>query len=205
VQEILETEFGPFAVSIVDAANPFVFVRAADLGLKGTESPQQIDADSALTARLEAIRAAAAVLIGLAPDIPSATRESQSVPKVAFVAGPAGYPTAGGAVVKADDIDFVARMMSLGKAHGAYPTTGAIGTAGAARIEGTIVHEMLPSDRRAVPDVRIGHPGGSIGVGVRMKGRGTERQYLCGTVYRTARRVMDGFVYVPEAVFSGRR
>src|SRR5512143_118102 len=44
-QEILETESGKFVASLVDAANPCVFVRANDLGLIGTELPPQIEAD----------------------------------------------------------------------------------------------------------------------------------------------------------------
>ena len=46
--------------SMVDATNPMVFVRAKDLGLTGTETPQAMDGDRALVARLEAIRVAAA-------------------------------------------------------------------------------------------------------------------------------------------------
>jgi len=67
-QETLDTESGPIAVSIVDAANPFVFVRARDLGLIGTELPKEVDSNRELSARLESIRAAATVKMGLARD-----------------------------------------------------------------------------------------------------------------------------------------
>src|SRR5207237_10888070 len=46
--------------SLVDATNPVVFVRAKDLGLAGTETPQEIDGDRGLSARLGAIRSEAA-------------------------------------------------------------------------------------------------------------------------------------------------
>src|SRR5204862_1579436 len=69
------------ATSLVDATNPVVFVRAKDLGLSGAESPQAMDADKGLSARLEKIRTSAAALMG----IPG----SAANPKVAVVAPPA--------------------------------------------------------------------------------------------------------------------
>jgi PrpF protein len=47
---------GRIAVSMVDAGNAAVFLRAADLGLNGTELPEQLETDTALLARLQAIR-----------------------------------------------------------------------------------------------------------------------------------------------------
>lgn len=198
-QESLDTAFGPIVVSIVDAANPFVFVRSQDLGLVGTELPAQVDAQPGLAARLESIRAAAAVKIGLAATEVEATAKSPAIPKIAFVSPAAEYAMTSGVVMRASDVDLVARMLSMGKTHGAYPVTGAIGTAGAARIPGTVVHDMIAAERRSVMEVRIGHPSGSIEVKADVTTDGPEPQYLCGTLYRTARRIMDGFVYVPEA------
>src|SRR5207247_9567654 len=51
--------------SLVDATNAVVFVRAKDLGIAGTESPMAIDADTALTARLERIRVEAGNRMGI--------------------------------------------------------------------------------------------------------------------------------------------
>ncbi len=201
-REVLETEFGRIEVSLVDAAKPFVFVRARDLGLLGTELPARIDADAALSTRLEAIRAAAAVKIGIVGERAEATRLSQAVPKIAFVSPPSEYETTGGRTVPAGEIDVVSRMLSMGRAHGAYPMTGAIGTAGAARIEGSIVQEMIPPERRESDFIRIGHPSGSVEVEAEVRMQGGGVKYLRGTVYRTARRIMDGWVYVPEAVLG---
>src|SRR6267378_457402 len=68
---------GGAEASLVDATNPMVFVRAKDLGLVGTESPQAIDADRPLAARLEALRVEAAARMG----IPG----SAAIPKIAMV------------------------------------------------------------------------------------------------------------------------
>lgn len=203
VREMLPTENGPFEVSIVDAANPLVFVRAEDLGLKGGELPYQVDSDPELLARIESIRAAAAVRIGLAKDAADATRNSPAVPKIAFVSPPDDYLMTSGVKMPAGDIDLVARIMSMGKLHSAYAITGAICTAGAARLEGTIVHDMIPAERRASSGVRIGHPSGAVEVNVRLDTSGAGPEYLCATVYRTARRLLDGFVYVPVSKSLG--
>src|SRR5262245_16797399 len=56
---------GKFRVSMVDAANACVFVRAADLGIKGTELPEEIEANPALLKKLAAIRVAASVAMGI--------------------------------------------------------------------------------------------------------------------------------------------
>lgn len=199
-QEMLETNFGSIVVTIIDAANPFVFVRAQDLRLRGTELPQEIDSNTQLAERLEHIRAIVAVKIGLAQDVAEASITSPSIPKIAIVAPPADYKMTSGLVMHENEIDVVARMLSMGKVHGAYPTTGAVGTAGAARLQGTVVYEMIPPDRRSLPEVRIGHVSGSLGVDATMQADGSEFKYVRGTVYRTARRIMDGFIYIPESV-----
>src|SRR5919206_228993 len=59
-------------VSVVDAANPYVFARAADLGAIGTELPTVVDADPTLHGALQELRALAAVRMGLAADVEDA-------------------------------------------------------------------------------------------------------------------------------------
>ncbi|HYU15121.1 MAG TPA: PrpF domain-containing protein, partial [Candidatus Acidoferrum sp.] len=90
------------AASLVDATNPVVFVRAKDLGLAGTESPQAMDADPELAARLEKIRARAAEMMG----IPG----SAANPKVAVVAPPAPFAALDGGRYGADQVDLLARV-----------------------------------------------------------------------------------------------
>lgn len=196
-QEILDTGSEKITVSIVDAANPFVFVRACDLGLTGTENPGQIQADSALMIRLEQIRASATVKMGLARDTKEASVRFRSAPKIAFVTAPAEYKV-GETVIPSNETDVVVRMLSMGAPHGAIPITGAIGTAGAARIEGTVVNEMVPTARRQSSAVRLGHASGTTEVEAIMQLEKSEIKYLRGTIYRTARRIMDGYIYIPE-------
>ena len=57
-------ELGTIEATILDVSNPMVLVRAADLGITGTQLPAEVDADKALAAKLEAIRGVAAFVPG---------------------------------------------------------------------------------------------------------------------------------------------
>jgi hypothetical protein len=173
-------------VSCVDATNPVVFVRARDLGLTATETPQAIDADLDLGGRLEKLRVEAGARMGLA--------ESAAVPKIALVAGPAGCTALDGARYAAGDLDVLGRAISMGNCHRAFPLTVAMCLAVAARIPGSVVHECTTG---ASGDVRLGHPSGVLPIAARVDTAGGEPRAETVTVYRTARRLMEGFVRVP--------
>lgn len=198
VQDTLQVPgVGAVAASLVDATNPMVFVRAKDLGLDGTERPDDLDARPGLPARLEAIRGAAAVSMGLARTPEEAARSSAAVPKIAIVAPPAAYRTLAGAGVEPDAVDLVARIVSMGKMHRAFALTGAMCLAVAARIPGTLAHEAA-AFAGAAGDVRIGHPSGILAVAAAVRpGPDGPPVAQTVTVYRTARRLMEGSVLVP--------
>jgi 2-methylaconitate isomerase len=188
---------GTITASLVDATNPMVFVRAKDLGLEGIERPEDLDARPGLPAHLEAIRGAAAVRMGLARTPVEAGRASPAVPKIAVLAPPAGYRTLAGAAVEAHAVDLVARIVSMGKVHRAFALTGAMCLAVAARIPGTVAYEAAAT-AGASGDVRIGHPSGVLPVAAAVSlGPDGTRKAQTVTVYRTARRLMEGFVLVP--------
>ena len=191
---------GEITISIVDAANPVVFARARDLGLKGTEI-YEIDGSEEMRQRLEAIRSRGAVILGLASSPEEANEISQDVPKIAFVSEPQEYKTVTGNIVQKDEIDIVARIMSMGTLHKAYAATGAICTAGAAKIENTVLNELLGEGVLEAKEIRLGHPGGIIPVGAEVEKEGNSYEYKEAVLGRTARRLMDGYVYVPEKYF----
>src|SRR6202790_139550 len=149
---------GDVEVSMVDAANPCVFVAAASMGISGTELPSDLEQDSDLLARLETIRRHASVRMGLAVTIEAAAH-ILGVPKVAMVAAPTDAPTLSARVLGADDADILVRMISLGQPHRAVPLTGALCLAAACRITGAIPTELLKS---ADGDIRIGHASGVV-------------------------------------------
>jgi 2-methylaconitate cis-trans-isomerase PrpF len=197
-QDVLEVEGRRYTVSLVDAANPYVFVRAAELGLEGTESADRVNGDQALLDHLEAIRGAAAELYGFVADRKDALARSPNLPKIAFVAPPKDYVAAGGRAIAAREINLVARGLSGQKLHKAYAVTGAICTGAAARVPGTIVNEVFrpsPGDKT----IRIGHPAGILAVEMEVAERDGELVLTRAAFVRTARPIMDGYVYVPRS------
>lgn len=183
---------GRIEATLVDAANPGVFVRAADIGADGGALPAQMETDTALLARLEAIRQAAAVAMGIAPDLAQAARIG-SVPKVAIVAPPAASVTLSGRTLAAADMDIRVRMISMGVPHRAVPLTGGLCLASACRIPGSIPQRMLPGTVQG-DTLRIAHPSGVLLVGAAAEQAPTGLRIPYATVYRTARRLFEGSV-----------
>jgi hypothetical protein len=187
---------GSIEVSMVDAAKPCVLVRARDIGLTGAELPDALDANLAVLARLEGIRRAAAIAMGLAGTEEEA-RQSRGAPAVGFIAPPMDAPTLAGETVRAADVDLTARMISNGQPHRALPVTSSLCISVAARISGTLVHEALQAEPGDA--IRLGMPSGilTVGADVSRDASGVWTAHS-GAFYRTARRLFDGRIYVPR-------
>ena len=76
VDELEVRGVGSVTATLIDAANPCVLVAASDLGCTGTELPSQLNGDGEVLARFEAIRASAAVAMGLAASVEEAARDA---------------------------------------------------------------------------------------------------------------------------------
>lgn len=193
--DTIETSMGPLDISIVDVANPCVFIRAKDIGMTGQETPQEVNGNKKLLTLLEEIRAKATVMIGMAPDVDTATQKSPAFPMIAFVAPAAAYVDfTTGQTVEADQIDFLSRMMYMQVLHKAYPGTGTACTGAAAKIPGTVVYEAIPHID-AIGVVRIGHPAGVIPIEAAVD----QGKVVRAAFSRTARRIMEGYVFVDNA------
>ncbi len=197
VQDALDVEgIGSIHTSIVDAANACVFVDSASLDLSCEELPDVLERRSDLLKRIEAIRCAAAVAMGLASSIGDASRR-KLVPLVAMVSAPRVTRTLSGDVISAEEVDLVIRMFSNGLPHRALPLTGALCAAIAAQIEGTIPQTALGIRRRDGP-LRLAMPSGVLLVDavVQRGADGPAWRALHGSFYRTTRRLFEGRVYV---------
>ncbi len=181
--------------SMIDAANPCVFVAAEAMGMSGTELPGELEANQALLAELEAIRVAASLRMGLARTPEEAARKP-SVPKIAMVTAPKAARTLSGQPLGDDAADVTARMLSMEQPHRAIPLTGAMCLAVAARIEGSLVHRLARHPADQEDPVRIAQPSGLTVVGASVRRQGDSWHVDQATVYRTARRLMDGAVYI---------
>ncbi|OJW91466.1 MAG: hypothetical protein BGO71_23220 [Burkholderiales bacterium 67-32] len=185
---------GDVRVTLVNAGNPTLFVEAEALGLSGSELQPDINSRADLLARVEAIRAHAAVAMGLAPDAAHATAHRQHTPKLAFAAPAAAYTASSGRAVGADDIDLNVRIFSMGKLHHAMTGTGAVAIAATAAVPGTVLADLLGGARG---ELRFGHPSGTLKVGAQAHGQDGRWSVARVAMSRTARRLMDGVVLVP--------
>ncbi len=186
---------GKLTVSMVDAANATVFVRAADIGLKGTEMPEELEANADLMRKLGAIRLVASVAMGIAKTPEEAAKKSV-VPFVGFVAPAQDATLLTGDTIKAGDIDLTARMLSSGQVHRALPLTVSLCTAVAARIEGSVVHQAARAATDDNAPIRIAMPSGILTVAAEVHYKDGQWHAEQGAFYRTQRRLFEGYVYV---------
>ena len=195
---------GHVNVSLMDAANPFVFV-------DGTTLPSQFQyidyADQTMLALVESIRCEAAVRMGLADNHASAGL-TRGTPKIAILFPP-----------DEPGVDIRVQAFSMGKPHPSLQLTGAVCLASALSIPGTVAWKLQQQKgRRASPDSGIGmetpskmasgvlsmciqHPAGQmtteIAVEVTEDNAVDVKQ---AAVYRTARRLFEGKVFYREQV-----
>lgn len=195
--DVLEIDGRKIEATILDVSNPLVLVRAEDVDLQGTELPAQVDADKEASALLEKIRGAAAVKMGFARDLEDATAHSPAVPKVGFFTAPVSYTDIAGNRVDAGQMDLCARVISVFKCHKACPLTAASSIAVAAFVQGSIIEKTLGRQPEGRQAIRLGHPSGVMTVYPDLEVREEGNLDVKGVaVQRTARRIMDGTIYI---------
>jgi 2-methylaconitate cis-trans-isomerase PrpF/tripartite-type tricarboxylate transporter receptor subunit TctC len=169
-------------VTCIDAAMPLMIVRAADLGLEGREKPAALDADATLLERLETLRLQAGRMMGLG-DVSNSV-----IPKPVLVSA-------------GDSPDSVtSRYFTPRRCHASHAVTGAIGVASAFALPGTVASGMARKPGRHA--LVVLHPAGQIDVEVELKGSGDEATVERAALVRTARKIMQGDLHLPEYVFS---
>ncbi len=185
-------DYGKIEVTVIDCSNPMVFIRAKDLGIKGTELTE-LNNDKNVMEHIERIRCIAALKCGFVEKWEDARTQSTSAPKVSIISEPQDYINMDKVEVKKEEMNICCRAVSVGALHKAYPMTVAVGTGAAARISGTIVYEIVKPDENQ-DIIKIGHSSGVTEVDVKMD----KEHVIKGGVTRTARRIMDGWVYVRD-------
>lgn len=186
---------GNIEVSMVDAANACVFLRARDVGLSALELPDELEANRKAMEKLGAIRIAASVAMGIARDATAAAR-GLSNPAIGIVAPAHDAPTLSGATVRAGDVDLTSRMLAKGQAHRALPLTRTLCMAAAARIKGTLVHEVARVPRDCDETLRIGMPSGVMLAAARVRRGANGWNVEQGAFFRTQRRLFEGRVLI---------
>lgn len=190
-REIFEVpDYGSIEVSVIDISNAAVYVRAEDVGMSGTELTE-INENARLLEHLERIRCIAAEKMGWVEHWREAAEKFSASPKIGILSAPRSYTDMDGNKVEKESMDLCCRMISMGAMHKAYPMSYAVGTGAAAMIDGTIVHELARcthGDGKVV----IGHASGCTTVNVVMNGDHVAK----AGIVRTARRIMDGYIYI---------
>jgi 2-methylaconitate cis-trans-isomerase PrpF len=200
VTEFMKLEDGrDLEVTICDVANTIVFVRAPDIGLRGDELPDDINGNAQILSLLREIRGKAATRLGFVTDWEQVDAASPFLPFVVFVSPPSDYTSYSRKAVKAENMDLKARLIFMNNLHEAMAGTGSMCIAAASRIRGSIVNQAL-GKRASEGSLSIGHPNGIMHVVVQTQ----ENDSVEGVDFvrlgfpRTARKIMDGIVYVPR-------
>ena len=189
---------GTLQATMITAGIPTVFVNAGAIGYDGTELQAAINEDKTALAKLEAIRVAGALRMGLIRT-PGEAATRQHTPKVAFVNSPLDYVSSSGKEILAGEIDLNVRALSMGKLHHAMMGTAAVAIGTAAAIPGTLVNLAAGGGERNA--VRFGHPSGTLRVGaeaIQVDGQWTVAKAIMS---RSARVLMEGKVRVPGDAF----
>jgi probable AcnD-accessory protein PrpF len=198
VDELEVPGVGTLNATMINAGIPTIFVKAEDIGYKGTELQNDINSDPKALAMFETIRAHGAVKMGLISDIAEAASR-QHTPKVAFVAKPSDYVSSSGKQINAADIDVLVRALSMGKLHHAMMGTAAVAIATASAIPGTLVNLAAGGGDRT--HVTFGHPSGTLRVGAEAKEVNGQWTATKAIMSRSARIIMEGWVRVPGDSF----
>ncbi len=189
---------GSFKATLINSGIPTIFLNADALGYTGTELQKDINSDADALAKLETIRAHGALKMGLISSLQEA-QTRQHTPKIAFVAKARHYVTSNNKALTTNDMDLLIRALSMGKLHHAMMGTAAVAIGTAAAIPGTLVNEAAGGGKLTA--VRFGHPSGTLRVGAETYQEDGKWKVSQVTMSRSARVLMDGWVYVPGDAF----
>ncbi|MGG1559359.1 2-methylaconitate cis-trans isomerase PrpF family protein [Geobacillus thermoleovorans] len=186
-------------VSVVDSANTIIFVKADQVDIEGTEVGKDFNKKELLD-RLEEIRTIVGKQIGLISPNDNPSPFTHALPKICVIAKPRDYVSSEKQIISADDIHIIGRYLAMGTLHPAFAVSGAIALATASQIPGTVVHDMLVDHKGPI---KIGHPTGIIEVEATVIEENGEYRVQRAAIGRTARRIMEGYSFVPASLFNG--
>jgi 4-oxalomesaconate tautomerase len=180
-------EVNGIELTAIDNGMPVVAMRARDFGKTGYESPEEMESDAALKAKIEAIR------LKIGPTMNLGDVAKKTVPKMCLVA-PAQH---GGAICTRNFIPH--------RVHEAIGVFGAVSVATACVVPDSIAAEIAdlkPGSGERSLDVE--HPTGFFTVDMDVTIDGNDVKVHRAALLRTARLLMRGEVLIPASVWSGR-
>ncbi len=162
-------------VTMIDNGMPCVVMRASDMGIEGTETREELEANSELRAKLESIRLQCGPLMNLG-DV-----TEKSVPKMTMVSAPVD----GGAIST--------RTFIPHRCHASIGVLGAVSVATAAVLEGSPANALAQYESAGQMTLDVEHPTGRMTVVLDQSEAG---EILSAALLRTARKLFDGKVFV---------
>ncbi len=164
-------------VSIVDASNLLLLIKAEGLGLNGLENQTYFENNKQLMRQIENIRLEAGLRAGLG-DVSKSV-----IPKVAILS----IPQECGSIKS--------QYFTPHTLHPAHAVSGAVCIATACKSEGTIAHELAKTNQKNIEKMIIEHPSGILPVQIEVNGKGDSFTVVKAGTLRTARKIMDGYAY----------
>ncbi|MDX1780960.1 MAG: 4-oxalomesaconate tautomerase [Thalassovita sp.] len=161
-------------VTMIDNGMPCVVMRASDMGIAGTETPEELEVSAELRARLEKIRLACGPLMNLG-DV-----SEKSVPKMTMVSA----PRQGGAIAT--------RTFIPHRCHKTIGVLGAVSVATACLLDGAPARELAQTGEGKTRELSVEHPTGEMTVVAHLDPEGTVES---AAILRTARKLMDGIAF----------
>lgn len=181
VTDVVEVNGSEFTVTLIDNGQPLVIIEAQDLGLTGYETVAELTENTHLKARVEALRLAAAQVMGLG-DVTEA-----SYPKMTLVAP----PQSGGAIST--------RSFIPHRVHESIGVLAAVTVATALLMDGSVAAKVGTPGTGTQQSVGIEHPSGIFDALVDLDEAGT---VVASGNTRTARLISRGEVYVPANIWD---
>ncbi|MBE0491484.1 MAG: 2-methylaconitate cis-trans isomerase PrpF [Sulfurospirillum sp.] len=199
IDDLEVPNIGTFKVTMISAGIPTIFLNAEDLGYSGCELQGDINSDIAALEKFETIRAYGAIKMGLIQELEEAKTRAHT-PKIAFVSKPQNYVASSGKEILASDIDLNVRALSMGQLHHAMMGTASVAIGCAACVAGTLPNLACGGVQKE--SVTFGHPSGVLKVGATIEKIDGKYSIIKASMSRSARVIMDGFVYVPSDVME---
>ena len=192
IDEIEIKDYGKIKVSIVDAATPLVYLLAEDIGLKGTETPDELDAKTDKMNLIQKIRRKSAHIIGLSN---SENEAPMNTPRIGIVTSPKDYVSLDKTKISSNDQDITTRMFSMEKTHKAIMGTAGVNIGVAAAIDGTIPNKVKRKNSNPL-ELRAGNPSGIMTAGAIIENKNGKPFAKSAIFFRTFRPLMRGEVLV---------
>ena len=192
IDEIEIKDYGKIKVSIVDAATPLVYLLAEDIGLKGTETPDELDAKTDKMNLIQIIRRKSAHIIGLSN---SENEAPMNTPRIGIVTSPKDFVSLDKTKISINDQDITTRMFSMEKTHKAIMGTAGVNIGVAAAIDGTIPNKVKRKNSNPL-ELRAGNPSGIMTAGAVIENIEGKPFAKSAIFYRTFRPLMRGEVLV---------